>query len=429
MGSPYASTAVTGYNINPPPDDGTTAVTNKITWSGIKTKIGDPLNVFAGALNTVLVSSFARTIDGGTLVSTAVSYAMTSADQGRFIKATASGITITTPDATAVLSPFVFVVSNQSTGTITLAGNATGAQTVDGQTTQVIKAGSGCLVFTDGSNWYTSGLKAAQLQSTNPPYGFTDPINLGLVATTGSNLLTVAVKTNSGADPTPSDPILIPFRDSTTSQGDPVWVAVTSALSINTNGVGASLGSGNAKAFRFWVVAFNNGGTPVLALINCLGATQVFPLNDRLVQSAVGISAAATSAGVYYCPNGTTITSKSLCVLGYIEYDSSGLATAGTYNNPPTFIQLAGPSTARPGHSVQSVSSVSAATAQSSFALSISPTSAANAVKMHAGAQVVVNNVSLSITYKRVAVTLHTQTINNGVVSNVEFGTSAVLFD
>lgn len=84
--------------------------------------------------------------------------------QGEVIKVTVPGKTVTTPDAGTVLSPFRFVVINQSTGTITIAGNATNNQTVDGSTTQVIKAGSGCFVFTDGTNWFTSGLKPAQLE-------------------------------------------------------------------------------------------------------------------------------------------------------------------------------------------------------------------------------------------------------------------------
>ena len=153
----YPGTSVTGYNANPPPDDGTTVPTNLITWAGIKTKIGDPLDTFASAIDSNLTASFGKTLDGAGVVATAVNYAMTGADQGRLIYVTVSGKTVTTPDAGTVNAPFVFAVLNNSTGNITLAGNATNTQTVDGTTTVTIPAGAGAVVKTDGTNWFTYG--------------------------------------------------------------------------------------------------------------------------------------------------------------------------------------------------------------------------------------------------------------------------------
>ena len=153
----YPGTSVTGYNANPPPDDGTTVPTNLITWAGIKTKIGDPLDTFASAIDSNLTAAFGKTLDGAGVVSTAVNYAMTAADQGRLIYVTVAGKIVTTPDATVVNAPFVFAVLNNTTGNITLAGNATDTQTVDGATTVTIPAGAGAVVKTDGTNWFTYG--------------------------------------------------------------------------------------------------------------------------------------------------------------------------------------------------------------------------------------------------------------------------------
>jgi hypothetical protein len=163
MANLYPGTSVSGYNANPPPDDGTTGSTNLITWAGIKSKIGDPLDTFAVAVDSNLSAAFGKTLDGAGVVKTSVNYAMTAADQGRLIVATVSGITITTPDAGTVNAPFMAAINNQSTGSITLAGNATGGQTVDGATTQTISRGSGCVVKTDGTNWFTFGLSGASL--------------------------------------------------------------------------------------------------------------------------------------------------------------------------------------------------------------------------------------------------------------------------
>ena len=190
----------------------------------------------------------------------------------------------------------------------------------------------------------------------NPLRGFDTPINLQLNASVASSLLTVAVKGNNGSDPSNSNPVLVPLRDATAANGDPVWVAITAALSINTNATGASLGSANGVPFRLWVVLFNNGGTPVLALWQSVtgGAspTAVAPLNETAVASSTAMSGSATSAGTFYTPNGTTVASKAFRILGYVEY-ASGLTTAGTYASAPTTIQLFGPGVKKPGDLVQ----------------------------------------------------------------------------
>ncbi len=228
---------------------------------------------------------------------------------------------------------------------------------------------------------------------TNPMRGFDLPLNLQLNASVASNILTVAVKGNNGQDPGNSNPVLVAFRDSTIANGDPVWVAITSALSINTNAVGASLGAGSSSTpFRFWVVAFNNGGTAVPALINCVGSGQIFALDETSVQSTTPMSASATSAGVFYTPNGTTLTNCALRILGYVEY-STGLTTAGTFATPPTKVQLYGPGVKKPGDpgqtkqftSTTQTSSSSTSAVATSVHSSITLTSAADPVLIRWG--------------------------------------------
>lgn len=403
MGSLYTGTSVSGYNSNPPPDDGTTGANNQVTWVAQKSKLGDPLNTAIAAMSSALVTALNKTISGGSVVSTAVDYPASAADQGRNIVVTVSGKTVTTPDATSVLSPFVFAVNNQSSGNITVAGFS--AQNIDGANTAKLGKGRGIILWTDGVNWFSSGLVMGNLPLANPPFGFDAPINLQLNATVGSSLLTVAVKANDGTDPTSSNPVLIPFRDSTLANGGPVWVAVTAALSINTNSVGASLGAANGVTARFWVVAFNNAGTVVLGLINCLTSTSATPgpgtntivsINETNVQSSAAISAAATSGGVFYTPNGTTVTSKAIRILGYVETVE---ATAGTYATAPSVVQLFGPGIKRPGDIIQTIhqtfnnndSTASTSFVATSSTTGITPQSAANAV-YYSGSGYMTNN-------------------------------------
>lgn len=213
--------------------------------------------------------------------------------------------------------------------------------------------------------------------------------NCTLSASVGSNTLTVALKTNAGADPTAAQPCNINYRNPTASAGSTSAVSQTSALSINTFAAGATLGSSNSTPFRFWVVVFNNSGTNVLGLINCSTSTAIFPLNEGAVATSVAMTAGATSAGVFYTPNGTTVSAKAYRILGYLEY-SGGLTTAGTYVSLPTMLQVFGPGIKKPGETVQLVttSSTSASTVTStSFVaigptLTITPTSAANLVQV-----------------------------------------------
>jgi hypothetical protein len=232
--------------------------------------------------------------------------------------------------------------------------------------------------------------------STNPMRGFDTPVNLQINATSNGTLLTVAIKGNNGADPSPTNPVYIPFRDSTATGGDPIWRIVTSALSINTNAAGATLGTSNNTAFRFWLCAFDNAGTVVLALINCSSATTIFPLNEGLVATTTGFTASSNLAGVFYTPNGTALTSKSFRVLGFIEYNSTGLATAGTYASTPNFIQIFGPGIKKPGDEIQKLYATTASSdsftttayvAATNARASIAPQSAANLILVQASGE------------------------------------------
>lgn len=220
------------------------------------------------------------------------------------------------------------------------------------------------------------------------------PVNYQLVASTAGNILTVALKDSSGNDPTAASPVQIPFADNTATGGDPAWASATAANSIATI-VGATLGASNNVPFRYWICAFNNAGTIVLALINCstLSPAQIFPLNDAVPQSTTGMTAGSTAAGTFYTPNGVTLTSKSFRIIGYLEYNA-GLVTAGTFNTNPTALRLFESGVKKPGDIVQVVSpatstasvSITASTAPTAVTLnpsvSISPTSTINPVRV-----------------------------------------------
>jgi hypothetical protein len=188
MGAPYSSTLVSNYNVNPPPDDGSTSPQNRVQWANDVTKIGNPIKTALEANVADIEDGFGKVIGGATFVNTGVSYVVLAADQGKEIRATASGITITTPDCTVVGAPFMFAVQNASTGTVTVAGSNPGVQqNVDGVSSTIIQPGAGAFLNTDGTNWFTVG--ANFTKPVPPPASFK---NLSVKVTDNTHVALVA---------------------------------------------------------------------------------------------------------------------------------------------------------------------------------------------------------------------------------------------
>lgn len=292
---------------------------------------------------------------------------------------------------------------------ITLAGNNSGTQVL-----QETSSGVPSWVTISGTGTVTSVAFNAGLTGTTITTAGTGQLdgnytgwalsNCTIAASVGSNLLTVSLKDNAGSDPSASSPCNINYRNATASTGSLTLVQQTTAISISTNATGASLGSVANTAFRFWVVVFNNTGTNVLALFNAWDGSSIQPLNEGVLASTTPISGSATSAGVFYSPNGTTVSSKAYRILGYIEYNSTGLTTPGTYASGPNFIQVFGSGIRKPGEVVQiqttsystvgSTSSGGFANLASGQTKTITPTSAANPIRVYSAGNVTTNATS-----------------------------------
>lgn len=203
-----------------------------------------------------------------------------------------------------------------------------------------------------------------------------------LAASVAGNALTIALKTTSGTDATALDPINIAV---TTSAGLSTVVATTAAKSVVVSS-GSTLGTSNNVPFRFWVLLLANGE---MAVVNCKMSSGVFALSPHYALptiTAEGGAGAADSSGTVYATTGTT--NQDFAVLGWVEY-SSGLATAGTYGSAPSLVRVWKPSMPLPNDVVQTrylFESTGSSTTSTSLTdvtnatLSITPTSAANAV-------------------------------------------------
>lgn len=195
-----------------------------------------------------------------------------------------------------------------------------------------------------------------------PPMGFNLVGGYLDWSTVGSptSTLSVAIKTWRGQDPSSTEPVFIPFRSGTAGIGGITYRKITAATSITIDDT-ALLGTVSGIAFRLWCVAFDDGGTIRLALINCItssagsGAgrtvTSIFALAGWGIASATQEGTGADSAGVFYS-NGAAVASKAYATLGYATWES-GLPNAGNWNSDPTREQLFGPGVPLPGSVIQ----------------------------------------------------------------------------
>jgi hypothetical protein len=189
--------------------------------------------------------------------------------------------------------------------------------------------------------------------------------NLSLALSVAGNALTIAVKDRAGADPVAtsgkSSEALVPFRNATVATGDFNVRSISAAHSLVVSS-GSTLGTIANQAFRLWIVEFDNAGTPVLGVINCLShvagggsgrdVQSIYPLRAFGIASstAEGGAGAADNAQTFY--TASALTSKPFRVLGYATWET-GLATPGTWSAGPTRIQLFGAGEPLPGDILQ----------------------------------------------------------------------------
>lgn len=131
MGTKYTSQATSGYNTSPPSDDGSTAQSNKVLWSTIKTKLSDVLKTFAEAINSQLVTTLntsARAISA--------SDSAAATDHWRTIQVNTASVTVTLADVATMAAGYMVTVSNQSSG-FTKIALTTSTNTIDSVTNAV----------------------------------------------------------------------------------------------------------------------------------------------------------------------------------------------------------------------------------------------------------------------------------------------------
>jgi hypothetical protein len=174
-----------------------------------------------------------------------------------------------------------------------------------------------------------------------------------ITATVGSNILTMGY---AGG--------LLDFPSATIGSGAISSLTVP-ALTLATPNAGATLGSSNAVAYRYWLAVINNAGTPELAVMNTqLGSGQIAAVNESVLISTTILNAASTSAGVWY-----SAAARSNVVFRLIGYFEATEATAGTWATTPSVIRPYGIGNRKPGELVQYVRAFSTAVVSDATAM------------------------------------------------------------
>lgn len=301
MGSPYSSQSVSNYNSNPPPDDGSETEANEITWATIKEKLTDPLNAQTSAQESAISTGFGKVVGGAGITSVSATYTVLSTDQGKLVRATVAGITITTPDAADVGEPFVFAISNETAGDITIDGS--GSQTIDGAATQIVPSGAGLTLFTNGSNWFSTG---KNYRLGRLPRGYIDGCTLSNNATDATNDINIAAGV---------------CRDSSNSVD--ITVAAMTGKQLDANWVpGASAGMRNSAAgiadttYHIYAVAKADGTQDIYAHTSTVVATVLTALQaesggaEYIYARRIGSIMRASASIVGFSQNGDEFLRK-----------------------------------------------------------------------------------------------------------------------
>lgn len=218
--------------------------------------------------------------------------------------------------------------------------------------------------------------------------------NISFTFSAAAGALTITMNDGAGNAPTAASPIAINFRDA--AAGNPSTLTrllITSAQTITIPST-STLGVVANTAFRLWITGWNDGGTFRLGVINCSGGNDIYPLTEAIPTSSLQVVAAGNSLGQHYTA-GAAVTTKAFRILGYAEWSSTGLATPGTWVKAGFLtVQNFGPGMYKPGDVVQkhlmgsntttTTTAVLGAAAATNLTKAITPTSAANLIKIRA---------------------------------------------
>jgi hypothetical protein len=149
----YVSPTLTGYNSNPPADDGTQTETNRVKWDTVKTKIGDPLNTYSSSIDSA-VNTALDSLPNNSLSGQATGFSIATTQDGVVFLVTGA-TTATLPAASDAGAGFQVTIKKNESGTDVVTIDPDGSDTIDAASDYTINETLRAVtIVSDGSsNW------------------------------------------------------------------------------------------------------------------------------------------------------------------------------------------------------------------------------------------------------------------------------------
>lgn len=322
MGAKYTTLATSGYNGSPPSDAGAQAAENLISWSGIKTKLGDPVKTLADAINTALVSAFDYSVRQITTNDTTV-----AGDHMRCVEVrndVSTAITISLADAATMTNLYRVFIKNSSARNQTLT-RITGGDTLDGV--------AGSVVLAPGEGRVVQTIAAATGYVTVSRFG---PVTDGDAIVAGGTDGTKKVRLEvDGLTTATTRVVTVPDRDLTLNDLAPITNSIGSDVVLNNVGLfftGPTVAQGTSGTW------FASGTVTVLDTSVAARFTAKLWDGTTVIDSAVSDTSVATGAislslsGYIVNPAGNIRISVNdgTSVNGLIKFNLGGLSKDST---------------------------------------------------------------------------------------------------
>lgn len=156
------------------------------------------------------------------------------------------------------------------------------------------------------------------------------PLNLSLSFSVLNNALTMTVKGQNGANPSPTNTVYFPFPSSTASSGTPVWRPLKSSSSITISSGSTAGHNSGLKQYLYWYMVDNSG------TLKPAFSSKFFGLHGIATTVAEGGAGAADSGITMYADS--AYSNVPFVCVGYTEDTQT---TAGTWATAPSAVHLA----------------------------------------------------------------------------------------
>lgn len=242
----YTPPTLTGYNANPPSDDGAQTENNRVRWAlTVIAKVGDPLRTFAEAISSAITSAL-NSLPLNSVTNQATSFTVTTDDDGKLFSVTGNS-TVTLPEAATAGAGFqVTIKKAEAANTVTVqrSQDVGNTDTIDGQENVTLtEPFSALTIVSDGSTSWELASDAARDRRLPP--NFLDGMAVSNNGTDSANDIDVAAGFARDAD----DNGDIIITSTMVKQIDAVFAEGTGAGGLDTGTVAAD------TIYFIWAIA------------------------------------------------------------------------------------------------------------------------------------------------------------------------------